>query len=204
MNKVIGWLRANGAAIGVGGGILGVGFAYSWNGTESWRMSRNIRSGCYRPKEPSEFDEKFCLFDMRAVKVGLDSNGMVAFVGLKSTGKTTTLEHLLYKAENPFFIEISHDDVHGAIYRELKDKVWSLPWLADSLRVDSGKSSKKIVTEVFDMVRDLSGKPVFLGFDVNTKSTESIVQGWSMADNVQRHTSFNPTNFVKATLLFCV
>eukprot|EP00434_Breviolum_minutum_P032109 symbB.v1.2.028395.t1/scaffold3007.1/size65499/5 len=100
------------------------------------------------------------------IKLSLGKNGMVALIGMQATGKTTTLQHILWEAENPFFMEVSHDNVHQAIHNELRKRIWKLPWLLDGVRMDWGKTHKDVVTEVFVKVREKTQKPVRLGFDV--------------------------------------
>ena len=89
--------------------------AVAWNTTEQDRMARAIQKGRFRPEKPEEFQLEFLNFDLPAIHRGLGKNGMVALIGMQATGKTTTLQHVLWEAGNPFFLEVSHDDVHRAM-----------------------------------------------------------------------------------------
>ena len=131
-------------------------FSIAWNATEQYRMARAIEKGRFRGKKPLKFDEAFVNFDLSAIHRGLGENGMVALIGLKATGKSTTLEHVVYHAENPFYIEISDDNVHRAIYQELRKKIRKLPRFLDGIRLDWGKTYKDVVTEVFEKVNERS------------------------------------------------
>jgi hypothetical protein len=201
------FVRMKAKAVRVGlGGAGGVGAAYLWNASESWRMAQNICQGRHRPDQPAEFISQYSVFAQENIEEGLRSNGMVALIGLKSTGKTTTLVHWMMQADNPLFVEVSNDDVYGNIYRELKRKVWSLPWLADCMRVDAVKDHKARVKEVFLMVKKQSGKPVQLGVDINFENKSFPLDNNSMANKLWEVTSvppvpsptgFDPVLFIK-------
>jgi len=208
LSQMLGWLRVNGTALGVGGGFAGIGIAYAWNGSEQYRMARTIRNGKFRPEEPMTFNEQFCVFDVASIQTKLKHNGMVALIGLQATGKTTTVQHVLYNADNPFYVKVDSDDVHGAIYRELRDNIWKLPWLADGLRVDAGKSHEKVVTEVFKMVTQQTGKQVQLGFDVDITTNQIDDRAGKVGEvvgipNAKLPTAFNPRNFIKDVKYLC-
>lgn len=101
-----------------GSGVSGSLMAVAWNATEQDRMARAIQKGRFRPEKPEEFQLEFLNFDLPAIHRGLGKNGMVALIGMQATGKTTTLQHVLCEAENPFSLEVSHDDVHRAIHNQ--------------------------------------------------------------------------------------
>ena len=84
-------LRANAAPLGVGTPVVGVLASYAWNATETNRMARKIRRGHFQPKAPADYDHRFCLFDSHM----MEKAQMVGLVGLKSTGKSSTLSHFL-------------------------------------------------------------------------------------------------------------
>ena len=130
------WIGEKSVPLIFGSGASGSVIAIAWNATEQDRMARAIQKGRFRPKKPDEFQLEFLNFDLPAIHRGLGKNGMVALIGMQATGKTTTLQHVLWEAENPFFLEVSHDDVHRAIHNELRKNIWKLPWLLDGMRVD--------------------------------------------------------------------
>ena len=92
------WLRANAAPLGVGTPVVGVLASYAWNATETHRMAHKIRRGYFQPKAPADYDHRFCLFD----RYMMEKASMVGLVGLKSTGKSSTLSHFLREKPNPF------------------------------------------------------------------------------------------------------
>ena len=85
------WFRTNAAPLGVGTPVVGVLACYAWNATETQRMARQIRRGHFQPKTPADYDHRFCLFD----RYMMEKARMVGLVGLKSTGKASTLSHFL-------------------------------------------------------------------------------------------------------------
>ena len=92
------WLRANAAPLGVGTPVVGVFASYAWNATETHRMAHKIRRGYFQPKAKG-YDHRFCLFD----RYMMEKASMVGLVGLKSTGKSSTLSHFLREKPNPFY-----------------------------------------------------------------------------------------------------
>lgn len=208
-------VRDNGGLLGMTGGLAGVGFAYAWNSTESWRMAHAIRTGRFRPMEPAAFQKDFCVFDLDEVRSDLADNGMVCLIGLKATGKTTTVKHVLSEATNPFFVEIKHDNVHRAIYHQLRHNIITLPWFADSIRSNYGKDCEEIVTQVFSKVQEMTGKPVHLGFDIDMRPKQDAFGGFPAKDvltsaaEATGHTlqqvpaGFDPNAFVKDIKYLC-
>ena len=189
-----------------GSGASGSVIAIAWNATEQDRMARAIQKGRFRPKKPEEFQLKFLNFDLPAIHRGLGKNGMVALIGMQATGKTTTLQHVLWEAENPFFLEVSHDDVHRAIHNELRKNIWKLPWLLDGMRVDWGKTHKDVVTEVFEKVTEKTQKPVRLGFDVVAVTKHGIDEPHvsnTGKENLHFPTNFDAKFFVKQVKYLC-
>ena len=194
-----------------GSGVSGSLMAVAWNATEQDRMARAIQKGRFRPEKPEEFQLEFLDFDLPAIHRGLGKNGMVALIGMQATGKTTTLQHVLWEAENPFFLEVSHDDVHRAIHNELCKNYWKLPWLLDGMRVDWGKTHKDVVTEVFKKVRDKTQKPVRLGFDVvavtkhgiDEPHVSNIIEVTTGKENLHFPTNFDAKFFVKQVKYLC-
>ena len=184
---------------------------FAFNATEQDRMARAIEKGRFRGKKPDEFDETFVNFDLPAIHRGLGKKGMVALIGLKATGKSTTLQHVVYHAENPFYIEISDDNLHRAIYQELRGGIRKLPWFLDGIRLDWGKTHKKVVTEVFEKVNERSQKPVRLGLDV-VAGTKYLIEDAHISDmiqvatgkvNMQMLTNFDAKCFVKQVKYLC-
>ena len=194
-----------------GSGVSGSVIAIAWNATEQDRMARAIQKGRFRPKKPEEFQLEFLNFDLPAIHRGLGKNGMVALIGMQATGKTTTLQHVLCEAENPFSLEVSHDDVHRAIHNELRKNIWKLPWLLDGMRVDRGKTHKDVVTEVFEKVTEKTQKPVRLGFDVvavtkhgiDERHVSNIIEVTTGKENLHFPTNFDAKFFVKQVKSLC-
>ncbi|CAE7864251.1 unnamed protein product [Symbiodinium necroappetens] len=91
---------------------------------------------------------------------------MVALVGLKSTGKSSTLSQFLRERQNPFQLSLTDGNLYDALHEEMKQAVLCLPFLAHHLRWDASKTSKRIVIEVFELVQEQTGSPVQLGVDV--------------------------------------
>ena len=156
------WFRTNAAPPGVGTPVVGVLACYAWNATETQRMARQIRRGHFQPKAPADYDHRFCLFD----RYMMEKARMVGLVGLKSTGKSSTLSHFLREKPNPFYLSLTEGNVYDAMYDQMKDSVLRLPFFAHHLRWDAGKNSKKIVIEVFELVQEQTGSPVQVGVDV--------------------------------------
>lgn len=99
------WIGEKSVPLILGSGVSGSVIAIAWNATEQDRMARAIQRGRFRPEKPEEFHLEFLNFDLPAIHRGLGKNGMVALIGMQTTGKTTTLQHVLWEAENPFFPE---------------------------------------------------------------------------------------------------
>ena len=156
------WLRANAAPLGVVTPVVGVFASYAWNATETHRMARKIRRGYFQPEAPADYDHRFCLFD----RYMMEKASMVGLVGLKSTGKSSTLSHFLREKPNRFYLKLTDGNVYDAMYDQMKDSVLRLPFFAHHLRWDAGKNSKKIVMEVFELVQEQTGSPVQVGVDV--------------------------------------
>ena len=156
------WLRANAAPLGVATPVVGVFASYAWNATETQRMARQIRRGHFQPKAPADYDHRFCLFD----RYMMEKASMVGLVGLKSTGKSSTLSHFLREKPNPFYLKLTDGNVYDAMYDQMKDSVLCLPFFAHHLRWDASKNSEKIVIEVFELVQEQTGSPVQVGVDV--------------------------------------
>ena len=150
------WLRANAAPLGVGTPVVGVLASYEWNATETHRMAHKIRRGYFQPKAPADYDHRFCLFD----RYMMEKASMVGLVGLKSTGKSSTLSHFLREKPNPFYLKLTDGNVYDAMYGQMKDSVLCLPFFAHHLRWDASKTSEKIVIEIFKLVREQTGSPV--------------------------------------------
>ena len=167
------WCRANAAPLGVGTPVVGVVASYAWNATETQRMARQIRRGHFQPKAPADYDHRFCLFD----RYMMEKASMVGLVGLKSTGKSSTLSHFLRERPNPFYLQLTDGNLYDAMYHQMKNRVLCLPFFAHHLRWDASKTSKDIVIEVFELVREQTGSPVQVGVDVVLNPTTLPVEG---------------------------
>ena len=93
------WIGERSVPLIFGSGVSGSLMAVAWNATEQDRMARAIQKGRFRPEKPEEFQLEFLNFDLPAIHRGLGKNGMVALIGMQATGKTTTLQHVLWEAE---------------------------------------------------------------------------------------------------------
>ena len=108
-------------------------------------MARQIRRGHFQPKTPADYDHRFCLFD----RYMMEKARMVGLVGLKSTGKSSTLSHFLREKPNPFYLSLTDGNVYDAMYDQMKDSVLRLPsshttfggMLGKTARRSSSKSS---------------------------------------------------------------
>ena len=167
------WLRANAAPLGVGTPVVGVFASYAWNATETHRMARKNGRGYFQPEAPADYDHRFCLFD----RYMMEKASMVGLVGLKSTGKSSTLSHFLREKPNPFYLKLACGNVYDAMYDQMKNRVLCLPFFADHLRWDARKNSEDIVIEVFKLVREQTGSPVQVGVDVVLNPTTLPVEG---------------------------
>ena len=136
-------------------------------------MARQIRNRHFQPKAFAEYDQRFCLFD----KSGMQNAQMVALVGLKSTGKSSTVSNFLTERPNPFYLKLTDGNLYDAMHAEMKKAVLRLPFLADHLRWDASKTSEDIVIEVFELVREQTGSQVQLGVDVVLNPTTLPVEG---------------------------
>jgi hypothetical protein len=47
----------------------------------------------------------------------------MGLVGLKSTGKFSTLSHFLREKPNPFYLSLTDGNVYDAMYDQMKDSV---------------------------------------------------------------------------------
>ena len=179
--------RAAAAAIFGGGGLSSVA-TICYNATEEHRMARAIQRGRFRPKTPGDFDERFVNFDIPTIHQGLAKNGMVALIGMKATGKTSTLQTIIHQAENPFYIEAFNDNTYRMIYEELRNGIWWLPGSLDAFRMNVGKSYEKVVIQVFKKVNQNTQKPVRLGIDVRVASkqhSDDSSQGYLQTTNFE-------------------
>ena len=205
------WIGEKSVPLIFGSGVSGSLMAVAWNSTEQDRMARAIQKGRFRPKQPEDFQSEFVNFDLPAIHRGLGKNGMVALIGMQATGKTTTLQHVLWEAENPFFMKVSHDDVHRAIHNELRQSIWKLPWLLDGMRMDWGKTHERVVTEVFEKVNEKTQKPVRLGFDVvaatkqgmDEPQVSNIIEMTTGKEHLHFPTHFDAKFFVKQVKYLC-
>ena len=86
---------------------------------------------------------------------------MYGIVGLKSTGKTSTVQLVARNLPNVVHVEMTAtEDVCDVLYRRLNESVFHLPWFLNSLRLDSDLSSEMKVEKVFSTVEENTKKPV--------------------------------------------
>ena len=131
--------------------------SYAWNATETHRMARKIRRHIlptkdFQPKAPADYDHRFCLFD----RYMMEKAQAVGLVGLKSTGKSSTLLQFLRGRPNPFYLKLMDGNLYDAMYDKMKTAVFRLPLLSDHLLWDAAKTSEDIAIKVFELVREQS------------------------------------------------
>lgn len=87
--------------------------AFVVNETEEWRIASAIKNGSFRPKNPipNGYDSKFCQFSLDEVRTVVYNAPAKfgAFIGMKSTGKSTELYKFGSNIENKniFFCELN-------------------------------------------------------------------------------------------------
>jgi len=174
----VGVLRSIGRFLVTSGlaGLCGTGLVFGFNSTERWRMERAIRQGklSVEPtkREEEELSLSLCQFSIPEIIEAVNDapNGFCGIVGVKDTGKTSTLKLVANQMPNVVYFTLKKDDVCVELYERLKKSVTHLPWFLDRMRLDSSLSSEDIVMKVFRNVKKTSGTPVTTIFDINLTS----------------------------------
>jgi hypothetical protein len=146
------------------------------NHTKDYRMFRRLKEGKYgihSPRKDFKFD--FCELkdDLDLIEGDfLSTNGsFVGLIGLKATGKTSTLKYEANKyKEFSIFCEIdprSHTTLTEFMYERMYQDIWKMPWFARQIRFNGSLSHKAIVHNVFEKVVK-NGNTVKVFIDVST------------------------------------
>jgi len=163
------------ASVSVGVVILVFGTLVNY--TERHRVAFWVWRGDFQAKPAPTFEERFCSFPLQAISQGLEDTGMVSLVGLKSTGKTSTVRHLLSTARdrNAIFVPLlTTSDVHKGIYEVLVAGIPRLPRAAfygytHGLQLEPS-THKEFVDGVFRILQEWTGRKVTLGLDLTPES----------------------------------
>ena len=127
-------------------------------------MAWKIQLGKVSVKMEKELlDPAYCQIPPDEIIQALESEPyrLHGVVGLKSTGKTSTVQLVAGNLPNVVHVEMTAaEDVCDVLYRRLKESVFHFPWVLNSLRLDSGQSSKAKVEKVFSTVEENTKKPV--------------------------------------------
>ena len=102
MQKVLEWAANNPWRIG---GVLSspVFLANAMDATEEWRMARQVINGKFRQPSP-DFDPEFCQFNVESIVAKVQTHGfLVGIVGLKATGKSSTLRYVTSRLDNAVY-----------------------------------------------------------------------------------------------------
>jgi len=150
-------------------GLASTSFVFAYNSTEKRRMTHNIQRGYLSSPQKQELDPTLCQFPVDYIKTVLakSPNQFCGLVGLKATGKTSTLLLVERQTPNVVYVELNSGSVCNALHENLKKSVYHLPWFLDQMRFDSYLSSKDIITRVFTDVMNNSKVPVNVFLDLN-------------------------------------
>ena len=147
-------------------GLIGLGIAF--NSSEYWRMARNIQSGKLFSPDLEHLDPAFCQFPLADVRNAMNTaDTFCGLVGLKATGKTSTLELISKEQPNVVYVKMkASGNVCHALYETLKKSTYHLPWPLDLVRFDSSLTTEDRLIKVFRYVKKRSGTPVTAVIDV--------------------------------------
>ena len=191
--------------------IIGIGvpglIALVVNETEEFRITRRLKNGDYGIKTPpDEFNIEFCAFneDLHMIKKSFVTSGnFVGLVGLKSTGKSKTLQYLASENnERSIYCEIPIDNytsIADAIYRRMYDDLFKMPFFLSMLRFDRDRTRRKVVLSVLENIAK-DGKRVRMFVDIvrSGESSPNVV-----VENVPNLPSltkpFRAENFIRET-----
>ena len=191
--------------------VIGIGvpglIALVVNETEEFRITRRLKNGDYGIKTPpDEFNIEFCAFneDLHMIKKSFVRSGnFVGLVGLKSTGKSKTLQYLASENnERSIYCEIPIDNytsIADAIYRRMYDDLFKMPFFLSMLRFDLDRTRRKVVLSVLEnIVKDGKRVRVFVDIVRSGESSSNVV-----VENVPNLPSltkpFRAENFIRET-----
>jgi hypothetical protein len=185
--------------------------AFAFNQTEQWRMARQIQNGALSCLFPPDFSKKFCQFPLDRVRDTYhdDPDRFCGLIGLKATGKTTTLEYLASQERNCVFCEIDGNQpvaIDDVLYARLSESIWKLPWFFRQIRFNGDLTKRDIIREVFKLVEKNSKQKVLAVFDIcATEKTSGIPRPPSIVNGViqSEPVSFpTPSGFVTSLSSF--
>ena len=146
------------------GTLFGACSVFAINCTEHLRMARNIQLGKVSVVTKNEILEPtYCQIPPDTLIQDLERGPykLYGIVGLKSTGKTSTLKLVARNVSNVVHVKMTADeDVSNVLYDRLNESIFHFPWYLNSLRLDRDVSSEKKVAKVFSMVEKYTKKPV--------------------------------------------
>ena len=192
--------------------VIGIGvpglIALVVNETEEFRITRRLKNGDYGIKAPpdDEFNIEFCAFneDLHMIKKSFVTSGnFVGLVGLKSTGKSKTLQYLASENnERSIYCEIPIDNytsIADAIYRRMYDDLFKMPFFLSMLRFDRDRTRRKVVLSVLENIaKDGKRVRVFVDIVRSGESSSNVV-----VENVPNLPSltkpFRAENFIRET-----
>ena len=147
--------------------ILTVNFVFAINTPQHLRMARNVQLGKVSVEMEEEvLDPTYCQTPPDELIQALESGPyqLYGIVGLKSKGKTSTLQLVARNLPNVVHVQMqmaAGEDVCDVLYRRLKKSVYHLPWFLNTIRHVWALSSKDIVEKVFWTVNKNTKKLVW-------------------------------------------
>mmetsp|Transcript_70550 Transcript_70550/g.147744 ORF Transcript_70550/g.147744 Transcript_70550/m.147744 type:complete len:360 (-) Transcript_70550:270-1349(-) len=153
------------ACAGAGSAGITIG-ALAWNATETHRMASSIEKRRFVPRIRQNVRPELSPLNLDGILSSLKEYNLISIVGYKALGKSTTVELVLGKAKNPFYLNLSTPDLIEPIYAQLHGSVLHLPFPLDSVRFNSDQTHQNIVNEVFNLVKQRTHQEVVLGLDI--------------------------------------
>lgn len=151
VEKIVRFLKIIGGTTGV------VTFVASVivNHTEEYRMARMINNGDFGIKLEETFKLEFCVYrdDLKFIKKAFENNNrIVGLTGLKSIGKTSTLEYFSSQYnERSIFCQMNinkYSSITEALYARLYSGIYKMPFYLRQIRFNSGLSHDEILANV--------------------------------------------------------
>ena len=152
--------------------------AWLFTMTEHWRMAEQISSGKLRGSRSRLLKPKFCQLSLKELNLAVNRmDSFVGIVGVKSSGKTSTLQLFADDPANSNVMYITMtlgEKVSDALYKTLHGSVYKLSKCFDILRPTRYSDPKYVITNVFKMVQNKTGKPVIAVIDLQPPTTRSV------------------------------
>ena len=166
--------------------------AWLFNKTEHRRIAKQISSGKLRPHS-EHLNLKYCQLSIEKLN-DLTVNTVDSFVGIvgvKSSGKSSTLELF---ADDPTHSNVVYitmtlgeeKGVNGALYAALRSSVYKLPWIFENVCPSHYSNPEYVINNVFRMVKNKTGKPVIAVIDLQPPENRST--------NETQHLPFDRTS----------